>query len=70
MIDTRPVSTLTTQGNHWKMDNPTRVTLSDVGITLEGMHKLGDEDLVTLEKFRQGDTRVEFMSVFPVRKYV
>lgn len=52
------------------MENPTRATLSKVGITLEGGHKLGDEELARLEEYRQGDTRVEFMSVFPVRKNI
>ena len=56
------------QGNHWEFKNPTRTTLDEIGVMLEDSSVLGDRQLANLEKYRRGDRRVEFMSVFPVRK--
>ena len=57
------------QGNHWEFKNPTRTTLDEIGVMLEDNPVLGDRRVTKLEKkYRRGDRRVEFMSVFPVRK--
>lgn len=54
----------------WRQENPTMTKLEDVGISFHGSATRGREQLEKIDRYQELDSRVSFMSVFPVSKMV
>lgn len=54
----------------WSETNPTRTELEDVGISFKHREPLDNNGLEEMEKYQSLDSRVTFLSTFPVSVFV